>query len=178
MPPHLKSALTLLTLTWLSGCAPIPYGESQFNLVAASSSNEWESRISREPGEIQFTTQLEQGSHSHVIFPHANNEHEIPFRIVFSDLDCDTGHEAKLEYRANPNDIYSKYFNTIIPWQTPVQLSIQWDKEGVVSVTLKEETIEFLPHKRFSKVKFRSLSGELPVNHFSYSRLDKEPTNE
>lgn len=173
MPSPLKSALILLTLTWLSGCAPIPYGESQFNLVAASSSNEWERRISREPGEIQFTTQLEQGSYSQIFFTNGNSGYAAPFRIELSDMDCDAGHEVIIEYRDTPSDIYRKYFDTIIPWGRSALISIRWRADGEVEVTLEEETLGFTPYQKPSKVIFRNLSGQLPITRFAYIAKDK-----
>ncbi len=173
MPPFIKPLYLLSILTWLSACAPIPYGETRFNLSAGSPSSEWESRISREPGEIQFTTQLQQGSYNQILFTTGNSGYAAPLRVELSDMDCDAGHEVIIEYRDTPNDIYRKYFDTIITWGRPTLISIHWEADGQVGVTMEGETISFKPQKKPSKVIFRSIVGQFPVSHFTYNAKDQ-----
>lgn len=135
-----KTSLLLLTISLaLTACGnvkPAPYGEYSPDL--RSGGKPWELHVDHNSGRVVMEATLAKYDRTFVVLQQ-NPENRLA-TIIFSDADCDFGHEVSIWYQGLQAGIGQHlYFDQPIPWGDAVNLAVQWHSDGSLLVRLNDE---------------------------------------
>lgn len=134
----------------------------------------WETELYPEPGKIQITGKVQQGSTAEIQLLDAQKKNfNIPARIIITDQDCDVGHQVILEYYSTANEILRKYFTTIIPLNGKFELTLEQHEKGDYTLTVNNEIMQFHRHYKALYLRLSGTDKGFTVSNFTYSKTEK-----
>lgn len=138
--PGFKTSLLLLAISLALGACgnlkPASYGEYSPNL--RSGGKPWKLHVDHNSGRIVMETTLAKYDRPFVVLQQ-NTENRLA-TIIFSDADCDFGHEVSIWYQGLQSGVGQHlYFDQPIPWGDAVDLAVQWRSDGSLRVSLNGE---------------------------------------
>lgn len=159
-------------------CASVPqtpYGTYSFEIGAPGEYETWDAHLAPDPAIIYTTLRQREGSNTTIYLLNKSGNIERPLvKIHFSDIDCDYGHEVILGFYKTPKEFHGRYFETIVPWDTTVEMVLEWGSAGEFAVTLNDETIRGQVHDRISIARIASANQVLKIEELVYEKSDQE----
>lgn len=155
----------------IAACTNHNYGTYLSTPQSLEQVTEWETELYPEPGKIQITGNIQQGSTAKIQLLNAEKKpYNVPAKIIITDQDCDAGHQVILEYYSRPNEILRKYFTTIIPWNEKFELTLEQHEQGQYTITINYESIQFYRHYKAKYLSLSSSDKGFTVSNFQYSK--------
>lgn len=139
-------------------------------IVTPRDISEWETRLPSDKGAVKITFTLPQNARAEFqLFNRKPNHISYALaRVTLSDENCTSGHLAAINYKKTTSEYFIQYFEKEAAWNSTNTITLRWNADYQINVTLNDETIHTDTYSQVKFLKITSDSAPIKIQTLEY----------